>query len=142
MRNSLCLFVLVCLVGCAGLVPPVQAQLVGGASVWLRWTAPADRRDLADSTRYSVSVYLVRFDTLLITSATWPAARAVPGAPVPSAPGARDSVLVAGLAFGRTYYFALKSADANGNFSALSNVPSKLVLDVLTPAAVLDLEVR
>jgi hypothetical protein len=71
-----------------------------------------------------------------ITAANWSSATVVPGLPNPQVAGSRQSVTVAGLTQGVTYYFALRSVDDAGNWSGLSNVLRwDWVLDTAPPAA-------
>ena len=89
-------------------------------SVTLRWTAPGN-----DSTTGRAARYDLRYAPATISLATFPLATVVPGMPLPSPAGQRDSVTATNLPTGRIY-FAIKSADAAGNWSGLSNVVMSL----------------
>jgi len=106
-------------------------------SITLRWTAPADKGSSGGA-----STYDVRYSTTTITAATWSAATQVSGEPKPGTPGKADSLVVNGLLSDTYYYFALKSADKESNWSDLSNVAGGKTAsppDVTPPAAVQDL---
>lgn len=141
MKKILILASLVLLVAASCRQIQLQAQVVT-ASAWLRWTAPGDRKTLNDTALYPVKAYELRFDTLPLSLLSWSSAQVAPGAPAPSLPGRRDSLLVIGLQFSRSYWFAVRSVDSAGNWSGLSNVPRLNTSDRLAPVPVLDLEAR
>ena len=85
-------------------------------AITLVWTAPADARG-----RSGAYVYDVRRDTSEITGAFWDSAVVCAGPPVPAAPGVSETLAVRCLERETTYYFAMKSADADSNWSELSN---------------------
>jgi len=94
---------------------PVSARAQSLDSLTLHWTAPVDPPGGA------VSLYDARFSTFTITAANFAACSPIP-APVPAAPGMPDSLRVRGLVHGQAYWFAIRSRDAAGNWSDLSNV--------------------
>ncbi len=101
--------------------PPaaVQDLAVSGQTatqVMLAWTAPADDDDGA------VASYDIRYNTDPITEANWATASAVTGEPLPAMPGQPESFTVNDLPSDTTYHFAVKSTDAAGNVSAISNI--------------------
>ncbi len=97
-----------------GLSPiPARAQ---SDSVRIVWTAPADDPGAVAVARYDVRVFGVP-----ITPANFPYAVVVPSQ-TPRDPGSPESLVVRGLESGRTYWFAIRSADRAGNWSAMSNV--------------------
>ncbi len=86
---------------------------------YLMCTAPSDPdADLAG--------YDVRYSTAPINEANWDAASQAAGEPAPVAPGEQVQFVVEGLDPDTTYYFAMKSYDADTpvNTSGLSNVVS------------------
>jgi hypothetical protein len=86
-------------------------------TVTLTWTAPADNGPTGRATRYDL-----RYSTKNIDPATFNQA-AVAVAPLPpGAPGVRQYATIAGLQSGLIYHFAVKSVDAAGNWSAMSNL--------------------
>jgi uncharacterized delta-60 repeat protein len=93
----------------------------GGApgEVSLRWTAPGD-----DGQAGTASTYIVRYDTVSITEASWDSASDVIGEPAPSPAGSAESMIVSALTPGQNYYFALKAQDEVPNTSSISNSPS------------------
>lgn len=94
----------------------VAASSRAGASVTLRWTAPGNDSLTGRATRYDL-----RYAPTSMTPATFSLATAVTGLPLPSIAGKKDSVTMNNLPTGRLY-FAIKTVDAAGNWSGLSNV--------------------
>ncbi len=105
-----------------------------GTSLALRWTAPGN-----NGTTGTAASYDIRYSTSPITSANWGSATQTTGEPVPAIAGTVQTFTVTGLAGSQTYYVAMKTTDAAGNVSALSNVATGTTLDVIPPAAVRDL---
>jgi hypothetical protein len=88
-------------------------------SVSLTWTAPGDDGAVNDNGR---GYYMVRSSTSQITTdALFNAASSYSQLWVPSAAGQPEGGVVYGLEAGKTYYFAVKTADKAGNLSSLSN---------------------
>jgi hypothetical protein len=87
-------------------------------SIYLTWTAPGD--DGNEATR--ASQYDIRYSTADITGdALFTAATEVSGEPEPDFGGQMQGYEVLGLTPGTIYYFAMKTADEQSNWSALSN---------------------
>ena len=84
-----------------------------GASAEVTWTAPAD----ADE-------YDLRFSNAPITTADFSAATRAELHGAPAGPGAAEKVVVNVGNLAGDAFFALKSADAHGNWSQMSNVAS------------------
>lgn len=102
------------------LTPPDAPGAQAGpstVSVTLRWTAPGD-----DGMVGRAQAYLLRYSTLPITEANFNSATPVGGVPAPKLPGSTETFTVTGLTGNRVYYFAIKTLDNAGNWSALSNV--------------------
>jgi FlgD Ig-like domain len=93
---------------------PAHADLT---TTVLRWTAPGDDGMVGRATQYDL-----RYSDRPITAATFSACAHIPVFVQPSAPGQTDSMVVSGLNPALTYYFAIKTCDEVGNWSALSNV--------------------
>ncbi len=110
------------------LLAPVLARAQALDSLSLHWTAPVDPPDGA------VSSYAVRYSATLITAANFALCDSV-AAPAPAAPGTTQRVVVRGLVHGQPYWFAIRSCDAAGNWSDLSNVVRWDGLDSSPPAA-------
>jgi hypothetical protein len=87
--------------------------------ILLSWTAPSDNGNAA-------AAYEIRYSYAAITESNWSQGAILPGAPVPAAPGAAQYLKVNGLSNSSTYYFAIKSKDASGSWSSISNVGSIL----------------
>jgi chitodextrinase len=119
-------------------IRPAPASLAVSAvtdtNATLAWTAVGD-----DSLTGTATSYAVRYSTAPITLANFASATAVTGVPVPAAPGTAQTVVVHSLSRQVTYYFALRTADAAGNLSALSNVPSTTTPDTMAPALIRNL---
>jgi len=102
------------------------------AGTTLYWTAPGDNGMSGTARQYDL-----RRSTQPITPANFTLADTVAGVPLPAAAGTAQSCDVALPQGGVLYYFALRTADAAGNWSALSNVfpVSAPVAAVVTPPA-------
>jgi hypothetical protein len=104
------------------------------SSVTFKWTSPADNGG------GNVASYDIRYATFQIAAASFSSATSVLNSPTPSSAGSPEEFTIGGLVGGRTYFFALKSKDANGNTSAISNVVSVVVgADTTPPAKITDL---
>lgn len=113
----------------------------GQTSVELAWSPPMD-----DHSAYfgfvPATAYDLRVSTSTINSGNFAAATAVSGLPVPiDVNDGGQGMTVSGLAPSTTYYFALKSVDDAGNWSAISNVVSVTTdadptVDVTAPSAI------
>jgi hypothetical protein len=90
----------------------------------LTWTAPADYGNNGAGP-FPCAAYQLRYSTSPILyddgGATWNAATAVTGLPVPKAPGSAESFTVIVPTGGATYYFAIKATDDASNISQVSN---------------------
>lgn len=115
-----------------------SARPAGAAGVTLLWTATGD-----DSLSGVATAFDMRFATSPITAANFLNGIPVAGMPAPAGAGTTQQVTVQGLNSNTTYYFAMKTVDDRGNWSALSNVvvrASQLV-DVEDELAPLDFSV-
>jgi len=88
-------------------------------SLTLTWTAPADNGPEGKAASYDL-----RYSTAVINESNWSSATQVSGLPTPASAGTSQTFTVTGLSAGATYYFAIKSTDAAGNVSGLSNIAS------------------
>jgi hypothetical protein len=91
---------------------------VSSGTVTLAWTAPGD--DGSDGT---AAAYDLRYTTAGAITAddAFNAAARAQGVPAPQIAGAAETFTIIGLMPGTTYFFAIKTADAAGNVSGLSN---------------------
>ncbi|MEO5616942.1 MAG: S8 family serine peptidase, partial [Candidatus Eisenbacteria bacterium] len=107
----------------------------GTHDVMLRWPAPGD-----PGSRPRVDRYDVRASTAPLDASNFGAAVVVTQGLDPGDPGAAESLHVTGLPEGVRHWFALRSRDAEGNWSAVSNV---VEIETVTrrPATVEDLRV-
>jgi hypothetical protein len=106
-------------------------------SITLTWTAPGD-----DGRTGTAAKYDIRYSLSPLTNAIWPSAEQATGEPSPRQAGSADTFVVTGLDPTTTYYFSLKTADAEGNWSAksiIASAPTTAVTDNVPPAAVTDL---
>jgi hypothetical protein len=92
------------------------------SSITLSWTATGD-----DSTVGTASRYDVRYSNFPITVANFASADTTAGEPSPLPSGSTEYFEVAGLTSGLKYYFALKVADNDDNWSSISNNASGYV---------------
>ncbi|MBN1825393.1 MAG: fibronectin type III domain-containing protein [Candidatus Eisenbacteria bacterium] len=98
-------------------------------SIKLTWTAVGD-----DTTSGTANSYDIRYAEATITAGNWSNATAASGEPNPAAAGVQQTFTVTGLRGGTEYFFAMKTADEEPNWSDLSNIavdttlPSSLML--------------
>ncbi len=86
-------------------------------SVSLTWTSPKDTGPEA-----AVASYELRYHTEALDETSWLEGMVVEGVDAPQKPGSEESQSVEGLTPGVLYWFGVRSTDAFGNESALSNV--------------------
>jgi len=111
-RKGLLLFVLVFVLLW---LAPVLARAQSADSLVLSWTAPADAGGGA------VYAYDVRYSSVSITEGNFAfGTRLIPPSPRP--PGTPQRLVMHGLPGGAPLWFAVRSEDSQGNWSALSNV--------------------
>lgn len=121
-------------------VTDLHTIAVTTSTVTLGWTAPGDD----GMTGYAME-YDLRGSLDSITEATFDSATQVTELPPPAPAGALQTHQIDELPAGQTYYFALKTRDDAGNYSALSNCchadcPAEVV--VVFPDTVLERIVR
>ncbi|MFN8548525.1 MAG: fibronectin type III domain-containing protein [Candidatus Eisenbacteria bacterium] len=114
-------------------------------SLRLRWTTPADSLTPWAEGSGEIASYEFRVADFPINGINWESAAPV-AAPDPGPAGTPGTMTVEPLEPGRQYYFAVRSLDASGNVSGLSNVVSGVTKvipppppDAEAPAAVSDL---
>jgi putative Ig domain-containing protein/flagellar hook capping protein FlgD/fibronectin type III domain protein/WD40 repeat protein len=95
-------------------VSNLNSDVIGDTQVWLPWTAPGQGS-------FQGVEYDLRYAQFALHDANfglgwqWTL-------PAPSSPGTYETTTVDGLAPETQYWFAIKTKDANGNWSAISNV--------------------
>lgn len=104
-------------------VAPIVSQQSApstATAVTLTWTASGDNDHVGQAASYDI-----RYSVAPITADNFPQASAVADAPLPQPAGSSETYTVNNLQPATTYFFALKTNDAAGNTSALSNVVTK-----------------
>ncbi|MFH0828714.1 MAG: FG-GAP-like repeat-containing protein [Candidatus Kerfeldbacteria bacterium] len=99
-------------------VQSVAADSTNSAN--LIWSAPGDDENVGTAASYTV-----RYSTSPLDNNSWASAVTAQNPPTPFPASTVQTMTVAGLNPGTTYYFGIKSKDDAGNESALSNVASK-----------------
>ena len=84
-------------------------------SVVVRWSAPGD-----DGNVGTAATYDLRVSAAPITAGNFASALSVPNLPAPATAGTAQGVTVLGLVRGTTYYFAIRTADDQSNWSPVS----------------------
>ena len=101
---------------CAAMGILFNAQAAKAAT--LSWTTPGD--DVLDGV---ATIYDIRYSiNLPITEENFKSCPALPDVPLPQAPGSPHTLILRGLLKKAVYYFAMKTADDQGNWSAISNI--------------------
>ncbi|MCF7912506.1 MAG: fibronectin type III domain-containing protein [Candidatus Cloacimonetes bacterium] len=104
-------------------------------TIILQWTAPAD-----PDPRANVSSYAIKSFTEEITDANWDNAQDIVYDLAPQAPGSLEELLLEFTEPSGLLYFAIRSLDAAGNISQLSNNASaEATTDITAPADITDL---
>jgi len=104
------------------LTPPAKVSDLAvasktGSTVTITWKAPGD-----DSLTDRASYYDIRYSKNALTEANWKGATKASNIVKPNAPGMIENFVVAGLQGDTRYYFGLKTADEEYNWSILSNI--------------------
>jgi formylglycine-generating enzyme required for sulfatase activity len=99
-----------------GRVTDLRVLDVGDSTVTLTWTAPGD-----NGTTGTVESYELRWFNSVLSEPDWTAGTVVGPLPVPSVAGTHETAVLRGVPGGAMRYFALKSRDAAGNWSIISN---------------------
>lgn len=88
-----------------------------GRAVYLTWTAPGNDAGVGTASSYDVRYRAAG----TFIEANWAGATQVTGEPTPAAAGSFQYLVVGGLANATQYTFAVKTTDATGNTSTISN---------------------
>jgi len=102
--------------------------------VVVEWTTPG-----GDGFSGRASAYDLRYSREVITAGSFARASVAAGVPAPGLPGTTQICRISGLETGVTYYFAIKTVDAAGNWSEMSNVLSGQVQETYDQSASLTL---
>ncbi len=112
------------------LAPAAIANLavrdVNTTSLSLTWTTSGDNGTAGTASEYDIR-YL---KDVALTDANWNTATQVSGEPKPLTAGVSQNVTISGLTAQSTYYFGMKTADFDVNWSPLSNVVAVTTLQV------------
>ena len=113
-----------------GLIALASFAVIGGTtslagSVILSWSAPGD-----DSLSGRASRFDLRYSNQTLTPANFSQASAAANLPSPGLPGSTQSARIDALQSGQVYFFAIKSADEASNWSAMSNVISRVPQEI------------
>lgn len=100
-----------------GKVTDIGIESRSNEALTLAWTAPGD-----DGAGGTAAAYEIRYSLAPITDKTWNQDTFVQTAPLPRQAGTRQSLPIAGLGVGETYYLAVRAIDDAGNMSQLSQV--------------------
>jgi hypothetical protein len=112
-------------------IDDLWAESRGSAGVLLRWTSPQDNRQSGRA-----SLYTVRESLDEITEENWGSATTIPDPATPARAGDPESLLVGGLDPETIYHFAIRSQDADGNDSPVSNdIPIETIYGARTAPA-------
>jgi len=105
--------------------------------VLLSWTAPGD-----DDTVGTAAQYCIRMHSVPLNIFTWHAGTLVESALTPQAAGMPESLYVGSLPPDSTFYFYVRAADEDSNWSDISNEASAKIfrgIDSIPPAQTTDL---
>ncbi|MFC1475922.1 fibronectin type III domain-containing protein [Candidatus Zixiibacteriota bacterium] len=106
-------------------------------SIELAWTAPGDDINAGTATAYDI-----RYSTDAITAQNFLDADQVSNPPVPLPPDSTQTFTIFDLDTNTTYYFAIKTADEEANWSMISSIALGATrADTLAPATINDLHV-
>ena len=104
-------------------------------SVTITWTATGD-----DQSRGQAAALIIRIAPSLTQIKQWDQAQDVANSLLPSSAGSKDSFSIQGLQSDSSYYVAVKSVDAFGNESEMSNIVRAKTKDAFAPASIVDLQ--
>lgn len=102
------------------------------SSLTLTWIAPGDDGDTGTASQYDI-----RYGIDPIGGEVWNSATSVSHGLTPKVAGSAEGLVVGGLSADTIYFFALKAADENLNWSEISNVATdttEAAPDVTPPA--------
>ncbi len=105
------------LAACATAAPSPASTTQDTQSVTLQWTAPGD-----DGWTGTARLYEIRYSTTPLTATNFLFGTRLPTTVLPGPAGSKQTLTVLGLTPGIPYYFAIRTMDEAGNWSALSNV--------------------
>ena len=104
-------------------------------SVTITWTATGD-----DKSTGQAAVQLIRIAPNLTQIKQWDQAQDVTNTLSPSPAGTKESFSIRDLQSNSTYYIAVKSVDAFGNESEISNIVRAKTKDAVAPSSIVDLQ--
>ena len=118
--------------------PIIDLAVEDAGKDWVKisWTATGDNGSDGQAAKQ-----LIRLAPSLKAVKAWTAATDIENDVFPSISGTKDSYTITGLNSNATYFIALKSADAFGNESEISNIVRAKTLDSIAPGAISDLRI-
>ena len=94
-----------------------------GGTIELTWTSPDN----------NIEYYIIKYDTILITTDNWADANTSPDPPEPLGSGNEQEHTVINLDKGLQYYTAIRAYDSDSTASDLSNVPQSYSSGIRAP---------
>lgn len=128
MKHLICLLMLLLLLQGCSKVDSVPVEIT------LYYTATGD--DGLEGQAVSADL---RYSESPLDESNWHLASVVPDVPAPGISGSTNTVIVGGLESNRTYYFAIKLIDDEGNTALISNIHVRTTPDLIPPDPVTDL---
>ena len=104
----------------------LNASQISQTSADFTWTAPGD-----NDTQGTAISYDLRYSTTTITTNTFTSATRATGVSVPRLAGTQEGYVLIGLTPATTYFVAIRTTDAAGNISPLSNIATFTTLTVI-----------
>ncbi|TMQ69443.1 MAG: hypothetical protein E6K80_11695 [Candidatus Eisenbacteria bacterium] len=116
-------------------ITSLAISMVSDHNLVLTWTAPGDDGNVGIATAYDL-----RWSMSPISDANFSSANSI-SLSAPSVAGSPQATVLTGLVGAATYYYAIKTVDESGNWSALSNLLAvrMATADQVSPSAVPDL---
>lgn len=118
--------------------PIIDLAVDDSGKDWVKisWTATGDNDNEGQAAKQ-----LIRLAPSLKAVKEWSSAKDIENDVFPSVAGAKDSYTIQGLDSNATYFIALKSVDAFGNESEISNIVRAKTLDSVAPGSISDLRI-
>ncbi|OQY27645.1 MAG: hypothetical protein B6244_09985 [Candidatus Cloacimonetes bacterium 4572_55] len=112
-------------------ISDMRVNLTGNTYIDLAWTAPG-----ADANQGRAFVYDARYSISPITAENFAEAQSASNEPTPQSAGSSENFSIGGLDPDTRYYFAVKTADEQYNWSPISNVVDALTASEQNPCVI------